>query len=267
MATFQISVKELKKLYPVGVVPVLLFKEGETAPFSCSREDIQILEDSVTLTLPCSIEEDTDTKYLNKIEELYHANIWGEDSQELEAELARLESVGFDDFDYVMNYIAQIPYYTYYNKFDKKEVEAEKVEAKIYTDDMLVTIPSEIMESEFLWGKKPEQKEVVKEIPKEEAKSETSPIPQIKNDGSTRDAIITKSYRGMENKGNEVCWREDILGRWWDIKALKDFIGGEILIDGLVTEGYPPYIANADKEEVELIKKTFLEKKGRKPFE
>ena len=80
-----------------------------------------------------------------------------------------------------------------------------------------------------------------------------------------RDQIISLSYKGLEPL-DENCF-PDILGRYWDIRPLKELDGGDLLVDGLVDEQYPPYLSNKNKAELEFINQKFLEIKGRKPFE
>lgn len=188
--------------------------------------------------------------YKQKVEKLYRAKLWNEE---------------IEDFSHLQDYEVNYPFYIY-KKQEEKPIKF-KEEKVIELNEKPTDIPIEESTQPIEFKKS----EKIKEEPKKTSEIKSfNLIPQIKNDGSLRDEIIKKCYIGMElplMQFGDISCSKDILGRWWSLDELKQFKGSEILIGGLVEEGYPPYISNADKDELEAIDKAFIEQKGRKAFE
>lgn len=229
----------------VDWLPFIVYSEsGQAVGVKLLPQDCVCLDDYDTIPLK-KIEG-----YKEKVEKLYYAKLWNEE---------------IEDFSHLQDYEVRWPLYLFDKEHAKKPGKIlEKLEEKIVeVNEVPTDIPIEESTQTIEFVKPEKVKEEAKKVVE---RSLFDPIPKMKNDGSLRDEIIKKCFNGM-GIAKGIAFHTDILGRSWSLDALKEFKGSSILINALVEEGYPPYISNADKEELEEIDRIFMEQKGRKAFE
>jgi hypothetical protein len=244
-------VKELKQIFPNLEIPVLIQnKDGIFISFIV--KNIKDLDDNSQIDLPVEEFVDIDQKYICLGKELYYLRSWGEMDEHIVAEMDELEKRGLKD---------ETKEY-----FIKLQTKNKKEKLNVFVEDEKIEKVEESIKQELPDVKCEIKIELNKKI--ENNKQEIPKVIQFpKNDDydSTKNKIIKECLIENPPETLDNFMKADILGRVWNVEKLKSFIGWQILVDCL-DKGYPPYLANNDKEEIELLNKAFIEKTGRKAF-
>jgi len=258
--TTQIKIKDLKGFGDIQI-PFLSIK-GNQEPKVVIR-NLSELDENMVITVHHLVTKDYDLEFSKLIGLLLAAKRNNEPSDKLLKEIDEVYNK-LDKDSKFLTYMASFEEnYPGVKEKKPKEYKIDTETALIERTDLDIPTEAAIITIE------PIQKiEQVKPQVKVEPQKELFDItPNLKNDGSLRDEIIKLSYKGLVKPidGNNA---EDILGRWWDLDALSTKIEyGDILVEALLSEQYPPYLSNINKDELEYINNKFIEIKGRKPFE